>query len=380
MRKSTLAAGASIVALATTLVTVPAHAHGRAHEPEVVVDGLVGALTLAVADRGDVLVTQSFTGTLSSVDTRGRVRDIRQLPNPEAGELIGVAYEKSSSYHIETDFSGAAPTSHVVKTSKNGRRTVVSGDLWAYETARNPDARNRYGLQGLSASCAAEVSALEEALGGTPLNSYTGIIESHAYQLEVHRGTIYVADAAANAILRIDERTGRISTAAVLPGVETTFTAELEASFESSLPEGLEIPDCVVGSRYVAEPVPTDVQLDKHGKLYVSTLGGGAGELVPLSKVYRVDPRSGRSSVLAEGLHGATGLAVTNRGDVVVAEMFAGEVSLIRQHRRHVHVDTLFTTDAPPADVEVRGRTVYATTADVFGDATGALLKYRLRR
>ena len=374
MRKSTLAAGISALALAATLTT-PAQAH-RPRDPEVVADGLVGALTLAATDRGDVLVTQSFTGVLSKVDHRGRVRDVYSLENPEAGELIGVATDDGATYHIESDFSGEAATSLVIRTSKRGHRTEVGGDLWAYETQKNPGAAQHYGFQGLDAQCAAEVGEVEAAIG-FPLNDYPGIVESHAYPLDVHRRRVYVADAAANAVLKINERSGRISTVAVLPAVDVTVTAELLTTLEERLLGGTQLPDCVVGHEFASEPVPTDVRVARDGSLYVSTLGGGIGEVVPQSHVYRIDSR-GRVREVAEGLHGATGLALTRSGDVVVAQMFAGEVSLIREHRRHTHVDTLFTTDKPPADVDVSGRTLYVTTADVFGDATGALLKYRL--
>lgn len=376
MRTSPLAAAVGIVALAASLVTVPAQAAADRHrEPEVVADGLVGPLTLAVGDRGDVLVTQAFAGTLSRVDKHGEVTTLHQLEvtPPDAGELVGVAYDRGASYHVESDYSGEVPTSHVVKTSKKGHRTVVSDDFWAYETERNPDARKTYGFRNLRQSCADEVAELEEVVG-VPLNEYTGIVESHAYQLDVHRGHIYVADAAMNAVLKVNERTGRISTVAVVPATTITFTAELEAALESQLPEGVEVPDCVVGKRYTPEPVPTDVKVGRNGKLYVSTLEGVAGEILPLSKIYKVNPRTGRSYEVASGMHGVTGLDLGPRGTIVVAEMFGGEVSIVRPHHRRPSVTTLFTADSP-ADVDVSGRTVHATTG-AFGD--GALVKYRL--
>jgi hypothetical protein len=372
MRRSTLAAGVSALALAATLVTVPAHAHrDRDSEPDVVVNGLVGPLTLAV-DKGDVYVTQTFANTLSKVDKRGRVSTLHQLPlSPEEGELVGVARDRGATYHVETDFTGEVPTSHVVKTSKTGKRTVVSDDLWAYEVERNPDARHTYGFRDLRGSCADELAAWEEETGFPTFTGYPGIVESHAYQLDVHNGTIYVADAAANAILKVNERTGRISTVGVIPSSTITFTEEVEAYVESQIPG--DMPDCVVGKRYTPEPVPTDVVRGWDGGLYVSTLEGSAGEVMPLSKVYRLSQWTGRSLELARGMHGATGLALMPTGHIVVAEMFGGEVSVIRPfHRR---ATTLFEAENP-ADVAVDGRTVYATTG-TFGD--GALVSYRYR-
>ncbi|WP_324652891.1 ScyD/ScyE family protein [Georgenia sp. H159] len=373
MRKSVLTAGAGILALTATLVSVPAQAGGHDREPQVIASGLVGPLSLDVGHGGDVLVSQSFAGLLSKVDKRGRVTNLHQL-EAEAGEIVGVDNELGYTYHIENVFSGEVPTSHIVKTSKKGHRTVVSDDFWAYEMEHNPDAGMTYGFRDLSQSCADEVATLEEA-AGLPLNEYTGIVESHAYQLEVQDGNIYVADAAMNAVLKVDEQTGEISTVAVLPATTITFTAELEAALESMLPPGADVPDCVVGASYTPEPVPTDVKVDRHGKLYVSTLQGAAGEILPLSKIYHVDPETGRSTEVAGGMHGATGLDLAPTGSfLVVAEMFAGEVSMVRLRNWTGSAETIFTADSP-ADVDVSGRTVFATTG-TFGD--GALVKYRL--
>ncbi|PYF96723.1 hypothetical protein SAMN05216184_11814 [Georgenia satyanarayanai] len=374
MRRSILAAGVSALALAATLVTVPAHAHpDRDSEPDVVVNGLAGPLTLAVGDKGDVYVTQTFANTLSKVDKRGRVSTLHQLPlSPEEGELVGVARDRGATYHVETDLTGEVPTSHVVKTSRTGKRTVVSDDLWEYEIERDPDARQTYGFRNLRSSCADELADFEETVGAPIFSEYTGIVESHAYQLDVHDGTIYVADAAANAILKVNERTGRISTVGVVPSSTITFTEDLEAYVEGQF-GGADLPDCLVGKRFTPEPVPTDVVRGWDGGLYVSTLEGSAGEAAPLSKVYRLSQWTGRSLELARGMHGATGLALMPTGHIVVAEMFGGEVSVIRPFTGRAA--TLFEAESP-ADVGVDGRTVYATTG-TFGD--GALVSYRYR-
>lgn len=378
MRTSSLAAGATILALAATLVTAPAQAHrGHDREPDVITDGLIGPLTLDVANRGDVLVTQTFANTLSKIDRRGRVTDLHQFEaSPEEGELVGVAYSGGNTYHVETDFTGEVPTSYIIKTDKKGRRTVVSDDLVAHEMTRNPDAHVTYGFRNLRGRCADELRELEEEIDFPIGSEYPGIVESHAYQLDVHGGNIYVADAAANAILRVNERTGKISTVSVLPASTITFTAELEAGLEAQMGQSvpdLDVPDCLVGKRYTPEPVPTDVQVSRLGILYVSTLEGGAGELAPLSKVYRVEPFRGRAGLVAGGMHGATGLALLPTGHIVVAEMFGNEVSIIRPLIGRA--TTLFEAESP-ADVAVDGRTVYATTG-TFGN--GALVKYQHR-
>lgn len=369
MRRYSLAVGASVLALTTSLLTTPAQA--RPSEPDVVVDGLVGPLSLAVGSRGTVYLTQNFSGQLSKV-TRGTVSTVYQVP--ETGGLGGVATSRGRTYHLESDFSGETPTSHIVRTSRDGTRKVVSDDLWQHEIQNNPDAGTTYGFVGLNPSCAEELGAWEEASGFPFLSEYTGIVESNAYQLEVSGHRAYVADAATNAVLEVDLRSGDISTAAVLPVFDIIFTEELKDGLEASLaPDGAPLPDCLVGEDYVPEPVPTDVAVDHKGRLYVTTLGGAAGEIVPLSRVYRID-RHGHATTVARGLHGATGLDRAANGDLVVAEMFGGEVSVVRPGSWKAR--TLFTADSP-ADVAVSGKRVYATTG-TFGN--GALVTYDLGR
>lgn len=376
MRTHRAAAAASCLALAVTLIAAPAQAHSPTPSaPETVAQGLVGPLSVAAGHHGSAYVTQSFTGTLSKVSRRGTVSTVHQMRPPvseELGnELVGIDVSKGSTFHIESDF-GRGPTSHLVKTTERGKRTVVSRDFIAYENRNNPDRRKTYGLRGLDATCAAEVDVLEEVTG-LPLNRYRGIVESHAYQLDVHGNTAYVADAAANAILKVNLKTRRISTVAVLPATTITMTPELKAGFDAQLgaPEsGLALPDCVVGADYTVEPVPTDVRVGRDGYLYVSTLQGSAGEMVPISTVYRVNPWSGKARAVASGMHGTTGLDVDRNGDIVVAEMFGGEVSVIK--RGSSSAKTLFAAESP-ADVAFGGSTLYATTG-TFGN--GSLVTY----
>lgn len=354
-------------------MAAPAMAHHR--EPDVIVDGLAGPLSLAIGKGHNVYVTQSFAGELSRV-SRGKVSTVYQLPDSTTGGLGGVAYSRGNSYHIESDASGDVPTSHIVKTSKKGKRTIVSDDFWAHEIANNPDSEVSYGFVGLGQECATQLSDWEEEAGFPGLSEYTGIVESNAYQLRLNkRGDIYVADAAANAILKVDRRTGDISTVAVLPVFDITFTQDLKSSLEGMLPPGLDpLPDCLVGQDYTPESVPTDVALDQKGRLYVTTLGGAAGELVPLSRVYRIKPKSGETKVVARGLFGATGLDRSSSGHLFVAEMFGGEVSVIKPGSSKAR--TLFTADSP-ADVVLKGRShLYATTG-TFGN--GALVKFHYR-
>jgi len=358
----------------------------------VLASGLAGPLSLDLGRRGDVYVAESFAPrpTLTRVDRRGNESTVYEMPNPPGTSgLFGVDYDRGSIYQLETDYAAeGGPTTHVVKMTRDGTRTVVSDDLWDYEINRNPDGNQTYGFRDLGRGCAAQVAAYEapEVIPDI-FTAYQGIVESNAYQLEVHLGTVYVADAAANAVLKVNEHTKRISTVAAIPASPIRFTDELEEFVEETW--GGDFPDCTVGRKYVPEPVPTDIAVGRRGELFVSTLQGSAGEVIPISRVHRIEQRRGpdRVTTVARGLFGATGLDRTRNGDLYVAEMFGDEISVLEgrdvRHAHHGHLaraHTLFEAETP-ADVQVSGRHLYATVnATAEPEVGGDLVRYELKR
>ena len=357
-RSSYLALVCSGTMAATLVAAAPSQAAPPDAGPRTVADGLAGPLSLAVHDGSpSITVAQSFAGQVTHLDAKGGATTLATYQGAEGGEVTGVSLGPHGTYYIETDF--AAHTSHVNRIDGRGRISTVSADFMAYEDAHNPDGAVTYGFQGLDAQCAADLQTYQDGLGSGPeaphLVGYTGILDSHPYQTSVSaQGDIYVADAAANAVLRVDGGTGAISTVAVIPAPDpVTATQELL----DSLPPGA--PSCVLGHDYVPEPVPTDVEIGHDGMLYVSTLGGGLGETLPLSSVYRLDPSSGAVTWLAGGMRGATGLDLLG-DDIVVAQMFGGEVSVV--HPGSTTAETLFAVPTGPADVEVHANRVYVST------------------
>ena len=97
----------------------------------------------------------------------------------------------------------------------------------------------------------------------------------------------------------------------------------------------LELPDCVVGVTYAFEPVPTDVEVGKDGYLYVTTLPGGpeSPALGARGKLWKVNPYSGKAWPIAKGFVSATNLAIGSKGEIYVAELFAGQISVVKRGR-----------------------------------------------
>ncbi|MEE6296366.1 ScyD/ScyE family protein [Georgenia wangjunii] len=341
------AAGALALGLA---LAPPAAAHGshpRPDRPVTVAENLVSPLTFDVERPGTLYVGQAFAGALTRIDHRGRSRD---LVGPHGIEIAAVSTHRGTLTWAETAYpteEGGELSAVIKQRSPNGRVRQIA-DLDHHEATKNPDGRTTYGFQGLSPECLA-------TLPPGPLAPYQGLVDSHPYGSVTVGGELYVADAAANAVLKVD-RWGKVRTVAVLPGTPVRITAEMA--------EANGVDPCVAGHVMMLESVPTDVEVGRNGLLYVSTLPGGPedGSLGANGSVYTVEPWSGRVRLLARGFAGATNLAVAPDGTVYVAELFGNEVSAISRRGK---VSTVATLNQP-AGVEWSDGRLYVST-DAFG-------------
>jgi hypothetical protein len=310
-RTSVLAAAAAIAVMTAGAATAPATAV-VADKPasKTLVKKLLSPLSIAVADDGTLYYSQNFAG---------------QLLSKAPGKKPVTLFESTKQEEV-----GAVSTNSLgeVQFATTGKKKVLWGigdsgkpvklaDLGAYEETKNPDKAATYGFTSIPATCASQLPA-----DGPPAQ-YTGLVDSHPYGSAIDGSTTYVADAGANAVLSVKK--GKIKTVATFPGVPVVVTAEVAAS--------VKFPACTVGLTYVLEAVPTDVELGPDGKLYVSTLTGGPedGSTGAVSKVYKVNPSTGKVKLFAENLVSATGVAVADNGDVYIAQLFAGDISRIKK-------------------------------------------------
>lgn len=340
---------------------------GKDARPQVLAEGLVGPLALAVAHDGTAYVSEQFAGRLTSVSPRGRTATVVQ------GPVAGV--DATSRGNLTVTLSappeeGGDPLGAVARVTPRGQLKTI-GSLLEHEVDNNPDAGQTYGFVDPSPDCSADA---EMVLGVGP-HPYTGIVESNPYAVLVDRGVRYVADAAGNSIVRV-RLDGSTSTVAVLPPLPPTeFTEELRRGLLAQVPPG-ELPedlflDCV-GSEYRAEPVPTDIEKGPDGRFYVSSLPGFP-EAPGTGAVYRVDPRSGKVKRLHGGLNGAVDLAVAKDGTIYVAELFGGQLTRIKPSgaRSSIELDS-------PGAVEVgKHGSVYVTTGVFDPAGNGTLVRYK---
>ncbi|HST86407.1 MAG TPA: ScyD/ScyE family protein [Kineosporiaceae bacterium] len=312
-------AGATTVA---TPISLAAAAPGH-HSPSVrTLDRSVIAPYQLDYARGSLYVADGGTSRVSRL-TRSGLATVAD--GPTGGEVAGVAVNDLGDVAYTSSVFGEEATTSTQLTIKLKRGGTVTADLLAYEQAHNPDAKVHYGIDNPT-EC--QKQAFEQ-FGGA---STTGLVDSHPYAVAPlgHHGWV-VADAGGNDLLKVDRR-GRISTLAVLPRQPAEITAEAAA--------GLGLPDCVVGAVYNFDPVPTDVEVSKHG-LIVSLLPGGPEDpsLGARGSVYRVSAASGNAHKIAGGFLGATNVAVAPHGRIFVAELFAGRISVIDHGRVRPYLD-----------------------------------------
>lgn len=353
-KHATTRRGVAIAAIAALTMTVGGPVAAAEDSPFVeIAGGFSGPLGLAIGQDGTAYVAEAFSGQLTSFSLRQPTR--RQVLTQQPGFLPGVdAVGKGNVYYTastETDTT-------LNRVGPNGRSTVVAS-LGTYEATVNPDQDQVYGfLPGsITEDCRAQLA------DPVPIDPYTGYVDSNPYAVAIDGGSVLVADAAGNSIIRVTAD-GRMSTVAVLPPVDQVVTQETADEFG--------LPDCVVGSFYTGEFVPTDVEVGPDGYLYVSSLPGvpeGPGE----GSVWRVNPRTGAATMVADGFFGAVDLAVARDGTIYVAELFANRISVLSSSG-----DVLAAHFALlPGAIEVaRDGSVYATLG-TFIPGGGSVVRLR---
>ncbi|RZI95570.1 MAG: ScyD/ScyE family protein [Microbacterium sp.] len=327
--KKSRALVAAIAALGLVLATpVMASAHQKprpAPGPVVRSTQVVAPFNLDLAGK-KVYVADGFANVVGTLSKDG---SIKAVASPAAG-AAGVELSrdgKTLAFTTTEGGQGAITDSGLNLWGPRGSK--VYADTLAYETAKNPDSKVTYGVDNPSPCVTDALTA-----AGFPV-SYTGVVDSHAYSVTQWSSKKWiVADAGANALLTVDKR-GKVGTLAVLPAQPATITAQMAAA--------VGLPDCVVGVTYKFEAVPTDVEVGPGGMLYVTTLPGGP-EMPAFGArgaLWKVNPWSGKITKLADGFAGATNLALGKRGEIYVAEYFAGKITVVKHGKKSTFLDLM---------------------------------------
>lgn len=326
MRKSRLlVAGFAAVGLVLA-VSVPASAAEPPPTPEVRSTQVVAPFNLSLWGT-KVAVADGFANLVGTLAKDGSIVPVA-VDQPGAS---GVAHSLDGRTIAFTTTASTPQEAGPPLNTASGlniwgpRGEKIYADTLAFETANNPDGSVHYGVADPS-PCVAEAFAAV----GFP-TSYTGGVDSHSYSVAWFGSKWIVADAGSNTLWSVDAK-GAIRTLAVLPPQPLTITAEMAASLGFS--------ECVAGVTYAFEPVPTDVEVGLDGSLYVTTLPGGPeGPILGArGSVYKVNPWTGRSQLVATGFSGATNLALGWKGEIYVAEYFGGKISVVKNGKKADYV------------------------------------------
>jgi hypothetical protein len=341
-RRSVVVAAAAALAVSTQLPATSADAGvAAAPAPTVLARHLVAPLSLAVTPDGVSFVSQNFGGPVVRIEPGHRTRVVTSAP---AAELGGLSRRGSTLTFTVTGQSTAEVAASSVKTIKNGEVQRI-GNLGRAETNRNPDADVEYGFVDIDQECADQLPA---EFGPA---THTGVIESHPYASSTLGDTTYVADAAANVIWSVADH--KVKVLSLLPPLPAEMDPGTAAQFG--------LPECTIGQTYLAEPVPTDVEVGPDGLLYVTTL---AGELPGAGAVFSIDPSDGATEQVSGGLFAATGLAIAPNGDKYVAMLFPNTILRIPAGGGEPEP---FAMISQPADLEIAKGHLYATVNVLAG-------------
>lgn len=277
---------ASLTLIATSGLTVlagsPAAATGGPSGPPVrtITSGLDGPYGLDVLSRSRALITEADVGAVTAVDLHtGAQRTVLSgLPGP-----TGVAVHDGRIHVVLTgDGAGtpAYPPASLVVADRNGKGARVLADLMAYELKHNPDGQRQF----------------DDA--GEPYDAL-----SNPFSVTATRWGLLIADGGANDVLRVDPRTGKVSTFFVPPTARTP----------ECLQPGAQANPGTVG----CDSVPTGVVA--HGKhVYVSTLGA---EQPGAAAIWKLDGRTGELLRVWRGFTSLTGIAVSPDGTLYASEV-----------------------------------------------------------
>jgi hypothetical protein len=197
---------------------------------------------LSVAPDGSLLATDAGAGIFEV--RRGQFSQVAQLPGVTDVDPIG----RGDMFAVTSrGFNGDGK---LYRVSRGSVREIA--DLFAFESTVNPDG---------------------------------GAIDSNPFDVQaLTGGSALVADAAANALLIIDQR-GRVDWVATLPN-EMVSTANAKKIFGCP---GSGLPQCSLPPSLPAQPVATSIAIGPDGAYYMGELKGfpaPKGE----SRVWRIEP------------------------------------------------------------------------------------------
>ncbi len=202
-RARILIAGTATLGLLVAAPTM-ASAGGSKPAPEPVVKSSALAAPFNLSVKGhSVLVADGGMNLVGKLKKDGTIKTI-------AADQPGASGVATSGRRLAFTTTVTDPATFLNTASglniwgPHGKR--VYADTLAYDTKKNPDKINTYGVVGYPSGADREcIDGVFSGLSGGAA-TYTGLVDSHAYSVAAHRNGWIVADAGANALFRVDRR------------------------------------------------------------------------------------------------------------------------------------------------------------------------------
>ena len=239
-------------------------------------------LAKAPRHRG-LLVAEGTSGQVTRAFFDGRRRTILTGVPGVAGGPGRVFAVTGGASDAGAPTGGEYGPSRVLRMDYRGGRVKVIANLHRYELKHNPDGQVQF-------------------VDGQPVEAL-----SNPFSMTWSRFGLFVADGGANAILRINPRTGRVSTFFAPRTFKDTRRCKRPDANANPGTKG-------------CDSVPTGVQVVGRS-LYVSFLGSDAPNA---GRVYRLHARTGEVQRVWKRLTGPTGVAARRDGTVYVSRVFEG--------------------------------------------------------
>lgn len=266
-----------------------------------VAGGLNGPMGVVVAPDGSVWVVDSGIGGETDLP----------FTNPQTGELMTAKFGESSQI-VQIAPDGTQTTAANLPSVDTGMDIIggarlvllndtlyVTSGQWLGDSSSNPSEPNMAAVAKVENGQVTEVSNTWTFEKAQNPDGY--ILDSHPYGITAGPdGNLWVADAAANDLLKIDPATGDIEVVAVFAGVPSP------------------LPNPGRGDVMESDPVPTGVAVDQSGNIFVSLLPGFPF-LPGSAKVVQVTP-DGQVSDYATGLTTLTDLVAGPDGNLYAVQ------------------------------------------------------------
>lgn len=347
---------ATSAALGATTIASPATAGPAPSKPtvKVLTQGLDGPFGLmATANRGFV-VAESDTGQVTRVSRTGaqdvifrhaggvaaatanrrNVFAVMGGPNEttEAADAKRPALKRSA---VPADVA-TYPPSTLLRSNRYGGQVDVIANLLSYELKHNPDGQKQF-------------------VNGQKVNDSL----SNPFAMNQSHFGLLVADGGGNDVLKVNPRSGHVSTFFVPP------TVRIPACLEDGVQQNPGTVGC--------DAVPTGVDVVRNS-VYVSTLGS---EVPGAGRVYKLDGRTGRVQHVWKNLDAPTGVAASRSGNVFISQVLEGapegppaddfDPSTVGQITKISHGKRSVAQVTMPTGLDFRHGHLYASTWSVAG-------------